>query len=160
MASPSRGRVRVGRVPQGRRRREYHHVLLPDSKLVSSGIPRIEFGLLRTGVSFQGVAVCTAGRRQFSRIGLQGWLHGEPCIGTPSPVGEHTSSRMETGYRPIAGRGTRHASRFSTLLTFPGSHRFAPALLAHRSSHYLRRRCRHHARCVNIDHSAVARGGA
>jgi hypothetical protein len=30
------------------------------------------------------------------------------------------------------------------------------ASLAHRSSHYLRRRCRHHARCVNIDHSAVA----
>ncbi len=51
-------------------------LILPDSELVSSGIPRVEFGQLMSGIEFQGVPVPPVGRQQFRRVGLQGWLHG------------------------------------------------------------------------------------
>ncbi len=100
-------------------------LILPDSELVSSGIPRVEFGQLMSGIEFQGVPIPPVGRQQFRRVGLQGWLHGAPCIGTTWPVGGRTTSPWETGYPPIVGRGTRHDSQFSTLHHEP----LFPALL-------------------------------
>ena len=73
-------------------------LILPDSKWMSSGIPRVEFGQLRPGIEFHGVAVGLAGRRQVSRVGLQGWLHGPRYIGTGSPPCGRTTSPRWTGH--------------------------------------------------------------
>jgi hypothetical protein len=124
---------------------------------VSSGIPLIAFGQLRPGIQFQEVAAGPAGRLQFRRVGLQGWLHGEPYIGTSSPAGERTTSPRETGYPPVVSRGTRHGSRISTHHKIRGFHRGSLASLAH-GAHTTSVADSGPCPCVITDYSAVTTG--